>query len=187
MADMEMSTYGYGADSYGQEPEVERIPRNVTLNEYFKFYAPESFYKTLKTVAIGLYVVAGINAVLLLPMAFNLTMWVDVLILVAIGFNFQVHRRQSAAYGLLIYSVINILASILPGDGVGELALLIMGIISVKTFGDAKKEYEKIPKSSVVVDEDGYGGDYGADGCGESYGDDSYGSDISDSDGYEDY
>lgn len=153
--------YGEGQlDPYG-DPAGNSESQNdgqITLEEYYRRHAPSSFYKKLKRIAIAQYVVAAVNAVTLIPMPFNILVWLDVLLAASMGYALTTHRRESTARAMLVYGVINFVGGFfIPANGFGDLILLIAGIMANNAFKKAKADYNATPRSVVDEAADPYG------------------------------
>ena len=129
----------------------QAIPERVTLAEYYKHYAPPSFYKSIKYISWALYAVAAVNVVPLFFMVFNLVLWMDVVLVAVMGISLQVHKKASTARALMLYAILNLLGGfMLPMDGYLEMVLMGIAVAALKAFHDAKKEYKKLKKAAAA-------------------------------------
>lgn len=135
-------------------PETEvwnGIPDNVSLKEYYKKYAPPAFYKNLKYTSWALYGVAAVNLVPLFFMPFNIMLWMDVVLVAAMGIGLTVKKEASTARTLMVYAILNFIgAFVLPMDGYLDAVLLGIAFFALKVFHDAKKEYKKLKKGEAA-------------------------------------
>lgn len=133
----------------------EAIPENVSLKEYYKKYAPPAFYKNLKYLSWGLYATAAVNLVPLFFMPFNIMLWMDVVLVAAMGIGLVTKRQPSTARSIVLYGVLNMIGGfLLPMDGYLDAVLLGIGIAAMKVFHDAKKEYKKLKRGETARNEE---------------------------------
>lgn len=131
-------------ESISEIPKMESTDsaQYMSKKEYLKHHAPESFYKSIRTDSITAYCVLGVSTVLML-FGFGGGILDKILIL---AFVLGVHLKKSkgCAIALIIYGAFNfIVATIDMGRPAGWL-WLALGIIYMKNFLDAEKEYKKI-------------------------------------------
>lgn len=133
------------------------IPDNVSLKEYYKQYAHPSFYKQVKHIAWALYAVAGVNLVVLFFMPFSVLLWMDVVLIAALGIALQTKHQASTARSLMIYAILNFIGGFaLPMDGYADAVLLGIAVAALKVFHDAKKEYKKLKRGETVEANDAF-------------------------------
>lgn len=138
----------------GDQGKWKPIPQNVTLKEYYRQYAHPSFYKNLKYLSWGLYGTAVVNLVPLIFTPFSPLIWTDVILVALMGLKLEKKRRSSTAWSILSYGVFNVVGGfLLPMDGWMDAVVLVIGVLAVKLFQDAKKEFKKLKWSRTAEDE----------------------------------
>lgn len=114
----------------------------MSKKEYLKHHAPESFYKSIRTDSITAYCVLGVSTVLML-FGFG-GGFSDKIIILALILGVHLKKSKGCAIALIIYGALNfIVATMDMGRPAGWL-WLALGIIYMKNFSDAEKEYKKI-------------------------------------------
>jgi uncharacterized membrane protein len=142
--------YSYGTDQGRWKP----IPPNATLQEYYKQYAKPSFYQNLKYLSWGLYATAIVNLLPLIMTPISPLLWSDVILVALMGRKLTKKRRSSTAWSILIYGIFNVIGGIfLPMDGWMDMVVLVIGILAVMAFRNAKQEYKRLKQSRVTQDE----------------------------------
>lgn len=136
--------YGYAAQNgnAARNAYASATPLPESKKEYRKTCTNEKYRKTLKTNAIIMYVLVGLN--LVLSIAANISGLLDVAITLALTLGMHIAKSKGCAVGILIYSIVNMVILLILNGSVGGWLWLVMGISCLKAFSIADKEYEEL-------------------------------------------
>ena len=130
--------YGYSA----QNAYASAMPMPASKKEYRKTCTNEKYRKSLKTNAIVMYILVGLN--LVLAVAGNISGLLDVAITLGLTLGMHIGKSKGCAIGILIYSIVNMVILLVLNGSFGGWLWLIMGISCLKAFSIADKEYEAL-------------------------------------------
>lgn len=134
----------YGMNSYGYPPVTNRPPvtGSVTKREYRKLCTNGQYLKELKSSAIALYVLIGLNTVLaLLTEPLGL---IDVVIYLALTLGMHMGKSKGCAIAVLCYSVFNIVLTLIVSAKITGWLWIIAAIGAIRAFCVADREYESV-------------------------------------------
>ena len=138
--------YGQGAQggyNYGaQNAAPVRAAEPMTKRQYRKVCTEPKYRKSLKTNAIVMYVLAGLN--LLLSIAANPMGLLDVAITLGLALGMHIGKSKGCAIGILVYGIVNIAILLITNGTFSGWLWLILAISSLRAFSVADKEYESI-------------------------------------------
>lgn len=127
----------YGAYSYGCPPA-----EYVSKGQYRRICTNAEYLKNLKTCAIVLYVLTGLNAVIQLLTA--PTGLVVVALDLALVLGIHLGKSKGCAIALLCISIVSVILALIYAGRPGGWMWIIASIAAIRAFSAADREYESI-------------------------------------------
>lgn len=147
------NTYAGGAPVYGnaapaynaynpnpaQQPNMPPVGEYVSKADYMKKYSSQEFRKGIKVAGIIGYVLTGIAAISIIA-----NPWAIIDVLICIGLTLGIHLGKSkiCAFGMLGYSIINIILYLVLYGTVGGWGWIALGGYAVSLFVKEEKLYK---------------------------------------------
>lgn len=133
----------YGANPYGYAPAANRTSAEyVSKREYRRICTNAEYLKSLKTCAIWLYVVIGLNVII------DLIMQPIELVVVAVDLalvlGIHLGKSKGCAIALLCVSIVCVLLTLINTGRPGGWWWIIASIGAIRAFSIADREYESI-------------------------------------------
>ena len=131
------STYHYSA----QQAAPVHAAEPMTKKQYRKTCTNPDYLKKVKSNAILIYVLVGLNVLLAFvttPLAI-----LDAVINLALALGMHLGKSKGCAVAILVYAILSMAMMLISGS-MGGWLWLIAGIGAVKAFSVADKEYESI-------------------------------------------
>lgn len=132
------NSYSYAAQNAAPVHAAEPM----TKAQYRKVCTEPKYRKSLKTNAIVMYVLAGLN--LLLSIATNPFGLLEVAITLGLTLGMHLGKSKGCAIGLLVYGIVNIVILLVLNGSISGWLWLVLAISSLRAFSIADKEYESI-------------------------------------------
>ena len=126
-------------------PAPVAAPRASTREEFLQLPENAKMKKEIKSSAIIAYVCAGITLLLSVIVGGSYLSLIDVVILVALGLLIHLKQSKAAAVILLVYSVINVIVTLITAHRLGGYLIVIAGVyatIYAFKLDKAWKEYQ---------------------------------------------
>lgn len=115
--------------------------RNISKSEFFRSFAPDKMRKNIRASAILCYVSAAITAVL--AVMFNPFMFLDVIIVLALGLLIHLRQSRVCAVLLLAYSLFNCVAMLLSTGQFSGWLIILAGVFAVIYTFQLEKAYQE--------------------------------------------
>ena len=133
----------YGANPYGYTPAANRAPAEyVSKGQYRRICTNAEYLKSLKTCAIWLYILCGLNAAIqLLTDPVGL---VVVVIDLALVLGLHLGKSKGCAIALLCFSIICVVMMLINTGRPGGWWWIIASVGAIRTFAIADREYESV-------------------------------------------
>ena len=133
-----------GAMSGRDAEGYKLLPEGVTVTkaEYRKEYAPEQFYKTIKSMCIVLYIFLGISAVL----SFIGNPFALIEIVAVAGLTVGVHltKNKGCVIAILVYSCISCVLGLLTSGTPSAIIWIILSINMLLNINKVDKHYNEV-------------------------------------------
>lgn len=123
-------------------PEGMQIPAGISIKEYRKQYAGESFRRNVRNAAIVGYICAGINAVIsLIAVPLGL---IDSVIFLALTLGMHLGKSKGCAIGMLVYAIFTVVVGLVATGTLGGWLWIVAGVNALIVFKNADKKYHEL-------------------------------------------
>lgn len=129
------------AQPYQAQPTPTAIPAGLARKDYLKKFASKSIRSQITVCAIIAYVCAGLTLFLNVIASGNAYGMIDVLLVLGLGLAIHLTASRACAIALLVYSVINIIITIVLTGAFGGWLVLLVGIYAVIATFAFQKEW----------------------------------------------
>ncbi len=129
--------------------QPRRIPEGCTLKEYRRSYASPELYKSLKTLCIAGYALAGCSA--LLCLLTNLLGLVDAVFMLVMLLLIHKKRMKGAVFGILGNVVLGNIVSLMNGGNLVGIGWIVVAAAMLNIFAKIDGEYKELTANSPTL------------------------------------
>ena len=119
--------------------------RNISKSEFCRSCAPDKMRKNIRASAILCYVSAAVTAVF--AILFNPFMFLDVIIVLALGLLIHLKQSRVCAVLLLAYSLFNCAVMLLSTGRFSGWLIILAGVFAVIYTFQAEKAYQEFRRN----------------------------------------
>ena len=130
------------AEAIVDAPAPVYTPKAATKKEFLKLPENKKMKSEINASAIICYICAGITLLVTLTSG-NMFSLLDVVILLVLGLLIQLKQSRACAIILLVYSIINVVYTIISTQSFGGYLIVIAGIFAVIYTFKCEKEWKE--------------------------------------------